>query len=348
MKTKFIFRTIGILIVILLFLMTNCKKDQHVGVQNQKVSISDEDLKLSRIIENFKEKGKSHLKDDERMSVDSALWYLEATANYTYGDGSREIEEMTTDSSIIRLQKINDSIELNEVYTKYELMIDSIRQYYQSISESEKQLIAVNVEPISITSTELTCKVKYTFATGNFPTIECNFNSSDGWEPFGALYNIGGICSGPNTGQYPDKDAASEIQRKIMLCKGVPIGNCYYDPVIELEIHGSEWSDPNYMGGLDSINYTSHYVYYNLEGYPGYEDCIPPDDCNYYLNGTKHVIYTSENASNPGLRPDGYSFILLRDFIGDVCVCIPGWTEHWGYVQYGVLHVSPHLPDKLD
>lgn len=160
--------------------------------------------------------------------------------------------------------------------------------------------------------------------------------------------NMGGICSGPNIGSYPDRDLATEIQRKIMNCKGVPIGNVYYSPTTERDIIGVEWPDPDYTGGFQYINYRSHYVYYNLEGYPGYQDCVPPADCNYYLNGTKHVIYTSENATNHGLRPDGYVFILLSDFHGEVFLSVPGETMHMGVVQYGVLHISPNPPESLD
>ncbi|MFH1160086.1 MAG: NosD domain-containing protein [bacterium] len=35
------------------------------------------------------------------MPVDSAQWYPEATANYTYGDGSQEIERTATDSTFM-------------------------------------------------------------------------------------------------------------------------------------------------------------------------------------------------------------------------------------------------------
>ena len=111
------------------------------------------------MIETFKDKGKANFKDDERMPLDSAIWYLEATANYTYGDGSQEIERIVTDSTFISLEINDDSIVLSEVYTKYEIMIDSIRAYYYSLQYSNRQLITVNVEPASLTSTLLTCKV---------------------------------------------------------------------------------------------------------------------------------------------------------------------------------------------
>lgn len=310
--------------------------------------MSKEDILISQKVEAFKEKGKSGLKSGETTSIDSAIWYLEVTANYTYSDGSYDIDSTTTDSTFITLQINNGRANLNEAYTKYEVMIDRIRSYYQSIYLNEKQLITVNVEPSEITANQLICKAIYTFAVGSFTGPLCSFNSMDGWKPIGAGWNNGGICLGQNSGLYPDRDLATEIQRKIMLCKGVPSGNVYYDPIVELEFYGYDWPDPNFNGGNQNINYTSHYIYYNIDGFPGYMDCVPADDCNYYLNGTKHVLYTSETAADPGLRPDGMSFILLHNFIGDIALSIPGFAFHTGKAQYGIMHISPNPPEDLD
>ena len=340
MKTKtHIFACILFTCFVLIFTVS-CTKEPSKETTNRHPTLSAEDLKLSRMIESFIIKGKSNLKEGEEITVDSAIWYLEATSNYTYGDGSVETIETTSDSAFITLEIVNSKIFVNEVYAKYQVMIDSIRAYYQSISESDKQLMAVNVEMKTITATQLTCKITSTFAKGYFPGLDCYFNDIDGWEPVGAWWNNGGICSGPNFGMYTNRDLVTEIQRKIMICKPVLVGNYYYDPVIDVELYGRDFPDPDYTG--NNLNIRSHFIYWNSEDYPNYLDCVPPGDCNYYLSGTNYVL--TQTAVNGGARPEGYSFISLYGFEGIIWTSIPGITEHHGFAQYGVLHVCPNPP----
>jgi len=203
----------------------SCKKEQSKTTNDQ---IPDSDLKLSSMIKNFKAQGKSGFKSGEEMTIDSALWYLGVTANYTYGDASRETEKTWTDTCYLSIPVNNNKISLSEVYNKYLELIENLRQKYQAKEEENKQLITVSVKTQSLVDNNLTCKVTAVFAYGGPIQISCSFNDIDYWS-YWKLYENGGICGGINWGTHPESDAAEETQKRIMACKGVPIGNYYYE-----------------------------------------------------------------------------------------------------------------------
>ena len=88
MKIKF--NSILLLAIILSgILIVSCKKEQSTIEQNE---IPANDLRLANMIKSFRAKGESGLKSTSEMSIDSAIWYIGATANFTYGDASHETE----------------------------------------------------------------------------------------------------------------------------------------------------------------------------------------------------------------------------------------------------------------
>jgi hypothetical protein len=339
-----------VMILISVLLISACKKDTQKESPVQSPSISAEDMRLYHKIHDFKEKGQTNLKDGEEIPIEEAIWYLEATANCTYGDASEETIETSTAVTYVSLDVNNQMVDLNELWTRYELMIDDIRAYYLAINSTEKQLMSVNVEPQDITSTQITCKVTSTFATGGFYQFPCSFNPTDGWEAIGGWVNSGGICSGPNIGMYMDRDAASEIQRKIMNCKAYPVGNYWYEETETITIWAYDYSNPGWSSG--SPNYFKYRMYWNSTLYNDCHTCLSPqnpDELNFYLEGTKWVINTL--LDDGGARPPNKSMISVQ-LVGDyVLYPYPSYhTEyfHWGTIQYGILHISPKPPEPLD
>jgi hypothetical protein len=333
-----------VLLSIFLFSVFSCKKETERTDQATTAKISSADLKLARMIETFKQQGQSNLKTGEALSIDSAQWYLEATANYTYGDASVKTKLTAIDSTFITLDVSDQTIDLSELWAKYEIMIDSIRSYYRGLNTSLRQLMSVEVKTISLTSTTMICKVTSTFATGGFEPYYCDFNPDDGWEALGAVWNGGGICSGPNYGLYQGCDAATEIQRKIMNCKPVPYGYYWYENPETIEIYAWDYNNPNWGG---NYNYYRYRMYWNSNAYPDCHTCLTPDECNTYLSGTKWVIYSSVNSG--GARPEGKSFISLV-LTGELIDLNPPYNStyfHWGYVQYGILHIRLNPPSPL-
>lgn len=319
--------------LVFLFLVSGCRKEKLV-LNDTDIS----DTKVAQLIKSFEYNGKTNLKASQIASIDSAVWYLEATANYNYGDASKETNNLVYDSSYIDLVFTSGHITLNEVWSKYQDLVDSLRISSQQIDSTEKQLIAVNVTPININSSIVHCKVESVFAVGHYNYYLCDFDPNcSGWHAVGSESNSGGTCDG----LYPDRDAGTEIHKKIMTCKAVPTGSYYYENEIEITYHAPDFEVPDFNG---NPNYMGFYLYYNEESSPGYNHCLSPEECNFYLNGTKHIIYdTPQSLGGP---PTNYSFVSFR-IRND---CFTGYTHcqfHTIYVTYGILRFKNQPPQAL-
>lgn len=319
----------------------SCKKEQLATSLEQ---MHANDLKLASMIQSFKARGSSHLKSTAEMSTDSAIWYIGATANFTYGDATRETERTWTDSCFVTLPVNNGKIAESEVYNKYEAIIDSLRTIYQGKNEQNKQLLAVSVETHSLSTNSLVCKVTGIFACGMIPNnMPCTFNNIDSY-CFWYLWQNHAICAGPNTASTAVTDAAEETQKRIMWCKGVPAGNYWYeDPIVTVIIN-----DPTQypvIPGASKSNFHYAKLYWNSSQYSNFNGCIPPADLNFYLTKTKELI--NNETTQGGLRPAGYSLIDI-DMWGFILQGNHTEYMHRATVRYGILHFSIDPPDPLD
>jgi hypothetical protein len=339
MKSKPIFTAIFLFIAFAATL-SSCKKDSTI---KEAQTISAEDKRLANLITSFKKRGESKLKTTGVMSPDSAIWYIGATANYTYGDATHETERTWTDSLYITLPIINGKISESEVYNKYETVIDSLRGIYQGKNEENKQLLAVAIKTHSMSATSLVCKVTGIFAYGWLSNnIQCIFNDIDSY-CFWYTWQYRAICGGPNTASTAVTDAAEETQKRIMRCKGVPAGNYWYDPTIYKSILDA--SQYPVVQGSSKSNYRYAKLYWNSSQYPNMDGCIKPADLNFYLDKTKELI--NNETTQGGLRPQGYSVIDI-DMWGESHIA-DGYTiyQHQASIRYGVLHVSFDPPTPL-
>jgi len=339
MKIKF--NSILLLAIILTgILSVSCKKEQSPNDQNE---IPANDIRLANMIKNFKAKGESGLKTTAEMTIDSAIWYIGATTNFTYGDGSRETEKTWTDSIFISLPVSNGKISESEVFSKYQIVIDSLSSIYQAKIEENKQLLAITIQTHSLSTSALVCKVTGVFAYG-YPVVPITFNSIDSWS-FCKDYNNGGICDGSNYGTHPESDAAIETQKRIMYSKAVPAGNYWYEPlpnnegIIKIE-DPTQYPIPT-VPQAPPNNYHYAYLYWNSSQFhnPDINGCIPPVDLNFYLVKTKELIYN--DTQHNGIRPVGSSFINITMWGDLIEMSQYQIYTHKAVVNYGILHVSP-------
>lgn len=322
-----------------MLLITGCKKDDHSSIQNPG-GIPAADLKLSRMIEAFRSKEVTHLKSGEEMCVDSAIWYLNVTANYTYGSASYETEKVAKNVATITLPVTNNKVLLSAVYSKYEEMIDSIREYYRNIPSTEKQLISVTVETDTVLQDAIVLAVTSTVGTGIIEHL-CDFNEVDSWIWWNT--GTGGICAGPNYGQGQGSDAAEQMQNKIMICRTMPGGNYWYETLPIHHVYAWEYSNPNWGG--TNYNYYRYRMFWSSSQYPNHHGCLSPEECNFYLAGTKWIIYTAESAG--GERPDEATFISV-DVQGSAFFYDYTDYFHQMNIEYGILHIAPNPPIPID
>lgn len=320
-------------------LSVSCQKEQITSKRNE---IPANDLKIANMIKNFKTRGESGFKSTTEMTVDSAIWFIGASANFTYGNASHKSERTWSDSIFITLPVNNGKISEGVVFNKYEAAIDSLREIYQGRNEENKQLLSVGITTHSVSTNELVCKVTGTFAYG-FPTTSfCNFNNADSY-CFWYYWQYQAICDG-NTGYSEVTDAAEETQKYIMRCKAVPAGNYWYENQITKYVPDPSAYpiDPTVAPG----NYRYAHMYWNSSQYPNFNGCIPPDDLNFYLSKTKELINT--DTTQGGLRLPGYSLIDIdiRGFIESN----NSYTiyKHKADIKYGILHLSIDPPQSLE
>lgn len=339
MKTRFIYLCFAVSVILLGFVVASCKKDQGTKTESQ---MQASDSKLAGLLQDFKLRGESNLKSGAIMSIDSAIWYIGATINFTYGDASHATEKTWIDSIFITLPIANGKITEGEVYAKYEAVIDSLRAIYQKKSEENKQLLAATITTHSVNATEVVCKLIGIFAYG-FPSIPYTFNNIDSWFYWGQIQ--GGICNGPNSGTLLQSDAAEETQKRITYSIAVPSGTYWYETLPIVPIRDAIPIDPNSTPN----NHRYSYLYWNSSQFTDFNGCIPPDDLNFYLSKTKQLIYN--DTDHGGVRPIGSNLIGINMW-GDSYLQIqpPNATIylHKADVFYGILHWNPNIPLELN
>jgi hypothetical protein len=339
MKTKTILLFLALAIVAGVF--NACKKDQD---KTDQVPTGLKDNEVAEKIRNFKNQGTSGFKSSEEVDIEEALWYITTTANYTYSDLTAENEKTWTDEFIINISLSNTKVSLTEVYAKYELLIENLRTFYAAKSEENKQFLTVSLEPISLDDNNLICKASAVFTYAPVPVANiCNFNSIDHWSFW--WLNQGGICGGPNSGTNLESDAAEEIQKRIMRCKGYLPSNYYYEPAsIKYILDPTEHLYP--IGSGTPNNYGYSYFYWNSSEFPGFDGCISPNYLNLYLDRIQEYIYT--DVDNNGFRPVGEALINI-DLWGDIKFELNNTIyQHNARVNYGILRLRPDPRDILD
>ncbi len=79
------------------------------------------------------------------MDVDSAIWYIEATSNLTYGDASFKTEEFIVDSAFIEVSVTNGQILWADVQAAYDQVIDILSEHNANIIANQKQLVVADI-----------------------------------------------------------------------------------------------------------------------------------------------------------------------------------------------------------
>jgi len=221
-----------------------------------------------------------------------------------------------------------------EVQAAYEQMIDSLSYFNANLPSGYKQLVMNDVTLKAIDEDNATLGIVAGFNTVTESSSSISF---DPWY-WGMLM---GKCDGSYAGI---SDAAEELEKKIMLRKGILGGNSYYTEIDTVEVMPGYFLNPN--DPIPGDNMYDCLMFENLDDgiMPNVHTCLSSEEMNFYLLGTEQVIY---NYEPDGARPEGKSFISL-DLIGDYYL-FPYSTDyfHFGKFSYGVLHVNSKPPIEL-
>ncbi len=99
------------------------------------------------------------------MDVDSAIWYIEATSNLTYGDASFKTEEFIVDSAFIEVSVTNGQILWADVQAAYDQVIDILSEHNANIIANQKQLVVADISLKKSNDNSATFEVTSGFGT---------------------------------------------------------------------------------------------------------------------------------------------------------------------------------------
>ena len=249
---------------------------------DNKVQLTGYDLKINQQMTGFKAKLASELKSGETMSVDSALWYVGATANYTYdnfSNGSQAPGKTYIDSTIAYLPVNSGTLTIEQVNTFYEAVVDGMKELYAKVTDSDKTFGVVMLEPQATTglkngnTTQPVVLKTVIYSTWGLPWyLQFPESASYYWN---VMNNIGQPV-------YPN--AISKLQDNFAQYK-------YGDPN-SVPLYSVAWINPvpryidtkefTYGTGLEN-NYEYYYLAWNNSLYPDFHKYLCGDEMNFYM-----------------------------------------------------------------
>ena len=313
-----------VIIAIAVVSLWSCTKEE---VQKQAEQTNDTQSVEQKIL-NFNTKVKSNKKSNETMTLEEAIWNIEASFNYNYGETHINYAELHTDSTFISLNTINGcEVSFTEVQNLYNEGLESLTSFYHSIKEENVHCKLVDLSLVNTDDNSALIKMTYQMGAENVSksaNILMAFGDTDYWT-FG---NNEGKCNGySGTG-----DAAEKIQNKINNVYIDFMGTFYTDQDY-IPIYGQNYPNPDDDAHDNMYDYLMYFnEVFNNGTYPNsYHTCLTPDEMNFYMIGTKTVMLQN--------KPAGKSMISI-DLWGEIIVCDNYPTMHNGEFAYGIKHTT--------
>jgi len=335
MKRKHLFTYFGLAIVIATSLVIySCKKEQSdVNKSKNLTEQSFKDAQLEKRIIAFRDKVDLIRKNptlksgSDPMDVDSAVWYIEATSNLTYGDASFETEKFIVDSAFIEVPVTNGQILWADVQAAYDQVVDSLSVHNANITANQKQLMVADVSLKESNDNSATLEL-----TSGFGTDETSGLGIGNVYPWYWGWELG-RCDGSGSGV--GYDAANKIAQLANYNISVPIGNSYYTDVEYRSSTGCEYTNNN----GDCL------LFEDYQEYTLTHQCLSTTDISFYKSGLMSVgntllptpyhsilRYTLEDWTAFGSLPDGGDYWLM---------------VHHAEYKYGIWHTSGNPPSEL-
>lgn len=337
MKNNNFFTFFGFAFVITISIIAySCSKDQESNsLIAEQLEQSTSDVQLEKQILSFIEKIDNIRKNPiiksgaEPMPIEEAIWNIEAAANLTYGDASYDRDEYIVSSSIIEIPLIDNQVEMVDVQTAYDEVIENLSAHNDAIEASEKQLIVADVALSetndNIATLEITSGFGTMAAAGSSPCTN-SYPWNWGWEL--------GRCDGSGLGVGKD---AADIIVGIANCNiSVPGGNSYYTDVWYEEVLGCEYTNSN----GDCL------LFEDYQEYTLVHECLSTSDIIFYKNGLETIgILESPSQDHSVINYTLEDYTAFGEVPGGGGDC---WTMvHRAEIKYGIWHTSTKPPDEI-
>jgi len=230
---------------------------------------------IEALILDFKDKLDNHLKDGTTYAADSAVWYVEALLNYTYGDASTPCINPTMDT----VERSLNSTGANG-YTLQQLaeVYDDIKDEVMANEPENSHVYAINL--FAYPAGNLTVFATHTAYATNHNSSYKSLADTAGYWYWGAEK---GMC-GADSGLYVGTDASEIIQDII---NSTVVGDYFTG----LESAGANYFitnyiDPNFPFNDDYLLPYRHFVAEDETGagLGALDFCLSPEHIDYYCS----------------------------------------------------------------
>ena len=361
---KKVYLTLTVVSVFGMLMFFGCSKEEAQNKEKQEgiFQPSEKDLQIKGKILDFSSKidyarENPNLKSGgDDLTLDEAVWNIEALANYNYADASAEFEGYKAETAEIEVPLTDGKVSMVDAAIAYDQMIDTLAQHFSQVPDADKHLVLADVSLKEINGLTATFNVTSGIGTsGSNPFA--GFGEDDYW-----FYANGAGKCGEYIGQGIGSDAAEQIQNKINMRIALPIGHKYFvdinivscspftnNLVLDNTINCTccDLINPDDPEPWNNINdFLLFYGYDNSSGYPNFHTCIPPNEMNFYLNSMEHIVYDMCYECFPG-ELDGKLFASC-DLYGDLVPLMDEtYIMHIANIRYGVSVGSGDPPKDL-
>ena len=260
--------------VVSIFVITACKKE-NVGDANSTQQTDSE--KIEALILNFKDKLNDNLKDGTTYMADSAVWYVEALLNYSYGYATALGCTFTTDSvaTTVNTNGANGYTvaQLNDVY-------EYLEEKALENKSDDRYIFAIDVS-LAVNGNQTSFSGVSGYAKQFLPSYKSTADTSGYWFWGDGL----GMC-GPDSGLYVGTDATDIIEASVNATADYD----YFTNLVGFSVYyPADYQDPNFPFTDQYLLPYRYFVYYDSTG-PNMDFCLSPSHMSYY-SGNNGALY---------------------------------------------------------
>jgi hypothetical protein len=301
-----------LIFVLALFAITACKKENTGEMKTPQMNDSN---KIETLILAFKDKLDNHLKDGTTYAADSAVWYVEALLNYSYGNATAQGCTFENDSVGTTLStNSNNGYSLEQLALVYENLEDQILNKQPEGTYIFAIDVSLSVEANVSTFSSLSGYAKQLL--GYKSTVD-----TSGYWYWGNGY---GMCSS-DSGSYVGMDASDILEGLIN------VNNADYYTSLETDV-ATKWdgyTDPFFP--FQDQYLQNHRLFYALapsNSNGAIHFCLSPSHISYF-SGSSGIPYIIDD-----LLPNKKEFV----YISIQCYSNSSVEEanHIVYITYGI------------
>jgi hypothetical protein len=279
--------------------MYSCTKESQMNnpEESKQIKLSMEDLRVNNLLQDFKKdlayyRKNSSIKDGESKSVDSAVWLLESTLNYSHSFPAERYTDFEIDTVNLILNKdVNGEVNMTELAQKYYDLKSKVSSVYHDSEFENKALNGIILDKKSETDDDVELEaVVYTGEKGTEPdppnpVLDGPFEEGDNWW-YG---ENAGQCDAPG---IKASDAAEELKQELIAAIPDPNGQYFFINPVE---YISEGGDDNIQFDETLDNYLDYYLYFaSTEIGPCTDEvlCVEWTEMNAYYQRGKTLMFT--------------------------------------------------------